>query len=77
MKQIMTKTAATAIAAIFLVVPAVTAHPGHDHSHSDHAVQEMPVQSGIEPLLVVGALVGAGLALLMICRTGIERNRRQ
>lgn len=54
----------TAGALSLLSAPFALAHPGHDHSHTDHAVHELPAQSNGDILPLIAGLIA-------ICTIGV------
>jgi len=77
MKRYMLKASGLGLALGGLATSLAFAHPGHDHSHTDHAVHEMPAQAGVEPLLLVGALLVAGLVVLAVRQSRKTPSRKR
>lgn len=44
------------------------AHPGHDHSHSDHAVYDMSASSSSNEAWIIVGLISAAICLGLIRR---------
>lgn len=60
-----------------LAAPLALAHPGHDHSHADHAVHELPAQTSGDIAPMIGALIAVGIIVLAIRAFGKTRHNRR